>query len=79
MKISRTDSDYLEIGPIQSQFDKRQWCVLHVHLQQYISEVNVEYNHLMTWSFSFWVISSEWNAHAVYDGKTNGLQTSVDS
>lgn len=59
MKISRTDSDYLEIGPIQSQFDKRQWCVLHVHLQQYISEVNVEYNHLMTWSFSFWVISSE--------------------
>lgn len=76
METSKRDSDCLEIGPIQSQFDERQWCVLHIHLQQYISEVNVEYNHLMTWSFSFWVISSEWNVHA---DKTNDLQTSVDS
>jgi len=79
METRKRDSGCLELGPIQSQFDKKQWRVLPILFQQYISEVNVEYNHLMTSSFSFWVISSEWNARAVQADKTNDLQTSVGS
>lgn len=32
--------------------DKSQWCVLHIHFQYCISEINVEYNRLI-WSFPF--------------------------
>lgn len=78
METTKRDSDRLEVGPVPSQFDGRLRGVFHIHFQQYVSEVNVEYNHLMPWSFSFWVISSEWNAHAVHADKTNDLQTSVD-
>lgn len=76
METSQRHSGCLEMGPVQSQFDKRHWCVLHIHQQRDVSEVNVEYNHLMTWSLSGLFLQSE--THSVYADTTNNLQASVD-